>query len=84
MRNETSSAAIPQQEKKITMKYIYMYFILFLERTHFKHVFCKNNATDNIRTGKVGRLFWVQRLFEIVFQSISGRLPDGEGERKEK
>ena len=28
--------------------------------------------------------FWAERPFETVFQSISGRLPQREGERKEK
>ena len=32
----------------------------------------------------VGWLFWIYRPFETVFQSISGRLPERERERKEK
>ena len=29
-----------------------------------------------------GRLFWVKQPFDIVFQSISGRLPEREKERR--
>ena len=55
-----------------------------IDSTHKEHVVCNPILIIMLAPGLVGCLFGFKRPFEAVFQSTSGRLPEREGDGREK